>query len=52
VLVIRYEGLRLCRSAIPSAIGLIVGDLLNSGVWARVRIVTQSRVSRGRPAPR
>ncbi len=44
VLVIRYGGLRLYRSTIPFAIGLIVGDLLNSGIWATVRIVTQGRV--------
>jgi hypothetical protein len=44
VLVIRYGGLRLYRKTIPFAIGLIVGDLLNSGIWATVRVVTLGRV--------
>jgi hypothetical protein len=44
VLVIRYGGLRLYRATVPFAIGLIVGDLLNGGIWATVRIVTQGRI--------
>jgi hypothetical protein len=44
VLVIRYGGLQLYRRTVPFAIGLIVGDMLNSGVWAMVRIVTQGRL--------
>lgn len=43
-LVIRYGGLRLYRTTVPLAIGLIVGDLLNGGVWAVVALVTQGRV--------
>ena len=26
------------------AIGLIVGDLLNGGIWAVVRVITQGRI--------
>jgi len=44
VLVIRYGGLRLYRKSIPFAIGLIVGDLLNGGIWAAVRLTTQGRI--------
>jgi len=43
-LVIRYGGLRLYRSTVPLAIGLIVGDLLNSGVWSVVALLTSGRV--------
>ncbi len=43
-LVIRYGGLRLYRATIPLAIGLIVGDVLNVGVWTVVAVVTQGRV--------
>jgi hypothetical protein len=43
-LVIRYGGLRLFRQTMPLAIGLIVGDLLNTGVWAIVAIVTRGEV--------
>jgi hypothetical protein len=43
-LVLRYGGLRLYRSTIPLAIGFIVGDLLNRGVWAAVALVTMGRV--------
>jgi hypothetical protein len=35
-LVVRYGGLRLFRQTVPVAIGLIVGDLLNSVVWVVV----------------
>lgn len=43
-LVIRYGGLRLYRSTIPLAIGLIVGDLLNRGVWAVVALASGGRI--------
>ncbi len=43
-LVIRYGGLRLYRATVPLAIGLIVGDLLNQGVWSVIALVTQGRV--------
>ena len=43
-LVIRYGGLRLYRSTIPLAIGLIIGDLLNKGVWTAVAAITGGRV--------
>ena len=43
-LVIRYGGLRLYRTTVPLAIGLIVGDLLNSGTWALVALFTGGRV--------
>ena len=43
MLVIRYGGLRLYRATVPLAIGLIVGDLLNSGIWTVVALVTQGR---------
>ena len=43
-LVIRYGGLRLYRATVPLAIGLIVGDLVNGGVWAVVKMVTHGRV--------
>ncbi len=43
-LVIRYAGLRLYRATIPLAIGFILGDLLNSGLWSLVGLVTQGRV--------
>ncbi len=40
MLVTRYGGLRLYRQSVPLAIGLIVGDMLNGGVWAMVRVAT------------
>ncbi|UCC67283.1 MAG: hypothetical protein JSV79_09115 [Armatimonadota bacterium] len=43
-LVVRYGGLRLYRSTVPMAIGFIVGDLLNKGVWALVGLVTLGQV--------
>lgn len=42
VLVVRYGGLRLYRQTVPIAIGLIVGDLLNSVVWAIVSALTRA----------
>jgi hypothetical protein len=41
VLVTRYGGLRLYRQTIPLAVGLIVGDLLNSSIWNIVTLVTR-----------
>ncbi len=38
-LIIRYAGLRLYRRTIPLAVGLIVGDLLNGGLWGVARLV-------------
>jgi len=43
-LVIRYGGLRLYRAMVPLAIGLIVGDQLNGGIWVIVALVTKGRV--------
>jgi hypothetical protein len=43
-LVIRYGGLRLYRATVPLAIGLIVGDMLNGGLWTIVALATQGRV--------
>ncbi len=43
-LVIRYGGLRLYRATVPLAIGLIVGELMNGGIWATVRVATQGRL--------
>jgi len=43
-LVIRYGGLRLYRATVPLAIGLIVGDLVNQGIWSIVAIATQGRI--------
>ncbi len=43
VLVLRYGGLRLYRRAVPLATGLIVGDMLNRGVWVVVALATGGR---------
>jgi len=43
-LTVRYGGLRLYRNTVPLAIGLIVGDLLNTGLWGLVALLTQGRV--------
>ena len=43
VVVTRYGGLRLYRATIPLAIGLIVGDLLNSSLWSIVTLVSRGR---------
>jgi hypothetical protein len=43
-LVVRYGGLRLYRATVPLATGLIVGDLLNTGLWCFVGLLTQGRV--------
>jgi len=41
VLVTRYGGLRLYRATLPLAIGLIVGDLLNTTLWNVVALATR-----------
>lgn len=41
VLVLRYGGLRLYRRAVPLATGLIVGDMLNRGIWIVVALLTR-----------
>ncbi len=41
--VLRYGGLRLYRSTVPIAVGFIVGELLNRGIWALVALVTGGR---------
>ncbi len=38
-LIVRYAGLLLYRRTLPLAVGLIVGDLLNGGLWGVVRLV-------------
>jgi hypothetical protein len=43
-LAVRYGGLRLYRATVPLAVGLIVGDLLNGGLWIAVKVVTAGRV--------
>jgi hypothetical protein len=42
-LTVRYGGLGLYRKTIPLAIGLIVGDLLNSSLWSLVALATRGR---------
>ena len=44
VLVIRYGGLRLYRATVPLAAGMIVGDLLNGGLWSAISGITGGRV--------
>ncbi len=43
-LVIRYGGLRLYRTTVPLAVGLIVGDMLNVGIWTMIALVTRGKV--------
>jgi hypothetical protein len=40
-LVIRYGGLRLYRATVPLAVGLIIGDTLNQGLWPVIKLVTR-----------
>ena len=40
-LVVRYGGLRLYRATIPLAIGLIIGDMLNQGVWSVINLAAR-----------
>jgi len=43
-LVIRYGGLNLYRQTTYLAVGLIIGDVLNGGLWALVLLLTHGRV--------
>ena len=43
-LAVRYGGLNLYRKTIPLAIGLIVGDLLNSSLWNIVGLVARGKL--------
>jgi hypothetical protein len=43
-LVVRYGGLAPYRKTIPLAIGLIVGDLLNTAIWSILALLTQGRL--------
>jgi len=43
-LVIRHGGLPLYRQTVPLAIGLIVGDVTNTGLWAAVALATRGRM--------
>ncbi len=44
VLVTRYGGLRLYRRAIPLAVGIIAGDLLNGMVWALIQAASRGSI--------
>lgn len=44
VLVTRYGGLRLYRRTVPFVVGLIVGDLLNGGLWALVAVAARGAI--------
>jgi hypothetical protein len=44
LLTVRYGGLRLYRRTMSLAIGMIMGDLLNSGLWVVVALATGGRV--------
>ena len=44
VIIIRYGGLRLYRKTIPIAAGLIVGDMVNRGIWVLVALVTRGTI--------
>ncbi len=44
VVVTRYGGLRLYRTTVPLAIGLIVGDMLNLTLWNVVALVTRGHI--------
>ncbi len=43
-LVMRYGGLRLYRTTLPFATGLIVGDILNTTLWNIVALITKGHV--------
>jgi hypothetical protein len=42
--VTRYGGLKLYRATLPLAVGLIIGDVLNTMVWNIVALVTKGQV--------
>lgn len=44
LLTVRYGGLHLYRKAIPLAIGIVVGEMLQVGVWAAIILATRGRV--------
>ena len=44
VLVTRYGGLRLYRATLPLAIGVIIGDVLNTTTWNIVALITRGQV--------
>ena len=44
VLIVRYGGLRLYRTTMPVAVGLIAGSLLNNGIWSFVTLITHGRI--------
>ncbi len=44
VLVTRYGGLRLYRATLPLAVGVIVGDVLNTTTWNVVALFTKGQV--------
>lgn len=44
MLAVRYGGLRLYRRTMPLAIGLIVGDFINQGLWVAVSVATGGKV--------
>jgi len=43
-LAVRYGGLQLYRRTVPAAIGLVVGDFVNQGMWVVVSLVVGARV--------
>jgi hypothetical protein len=43
-LAIRYGGLQLYRRTVPLAIGLIVGDLVNQGLWVAISLAAGGRL--------
>lgn len=44
LLVIRYGGLRLYQKTLPVAVGLMAGNMLNTGIWSALTIATQGRL--------
>jgi hypothetical protein len=44
VLVTTYGGLRLYRLTLPLAVGLIVGDVLNTTIWNMVALITKGSI--------
>jgi hypothetical protein len=43
-LAVRYGGLQLYRRTVPLAIGFIVGDFVDQGLWVVVSLVTRGGV--------
>jgi hypothetical protein len=43
-LVIRYGGLRLYRATLPLAVGLILGDVMNSALWSLATLITKGQL--------